>query len=55
MDHAIDNLLTCHPDGMMLIDILTFTEHTERKILFGKSLEGSVVHDLPVAALLQPD
>ena len=55
MDHAIDNELTCRPDGMMLIDILAFAELTERKILVGMSLPGSVIHNLPVAALLQPD
>ena len=55
MDHAIDNELTCRPDGMMLIDIPAFAELTERKILFGMSLPGSVIHNLPVAALLQPD
>ena len=55
MDHAIDNELTCRPDGMMLIDIPAFAELTERKILFGMSFPGSVIHNLPVAALLQPD
>ena len=51
----IDDPLTCQPDVVVFVDILSLTEHTEGKILLGHTPEGSVIHHLPVAALLQPN
>jgi len=51
----IDDPLTCQPDVVVLVDILSLAELTEGKILLRHTPKGSVIHHLPVAALLQPN